>query len=361
MPYDKVNEFTKGTGPIYEVDSIEFAFKSIAGIPNGVQVTIDELYSVNKIVVSGDGAIENLEWNNNVLDTVKRFVIKNDFTGSSFKNGLPKSLADLERLKALSLEAEAEYFTEDPIRELMSRYISNCVVTTIISEKVLKMAICAITRPEANWQKETEIDYNGDIFYLNPSCGHFAIDIYSENQLKAECFDDLQNLKSIKIEAMSGVIDEFDIFVKMFEKSVNTLEHLIILNVKSANYEDTLCTIAANISSIGGAGKSFEKLKTLSISTALITEAGMNGLLQPVRSLLRKQIVKFMVSFIPFETSLERHIIPVNLQRVDDWRAFKSRTIVGYTKSRISRRAKAELLKGNPPEWVLSAIHGLRI
>lgn len=91
MPYDKVNEFTKGTGPIYEVDSIEFAFKSIAGIPNGVQVTIDELYSVNKIVVSGDGAIENLEWNNNVLDTVKRFVIKTTSLDRRLKMGCRKA------------------------------------------------------------------------------------------------------------------------------------------------------------------------------------------------------------------------------------------------------------------------------
>lgn len=363
IPYDKRNEFLKGAGPIYEVDNIEIAFKSIAGIPNGVKEIIDELYSVKTIVATGNGAIENLEWNNSVLEAIRKLVIAEDFTGSSFQKGLPKNLAGVERLNGLSLLAGVEYFNEDAIRELMSKYVSNCVLTTITSIKILKMAIRAIIRPETNWQKEAGFDYNGNIMYLNPSSGHLHVEILCENQLTAECFDDIKNLKSIKIESMLGVIDGFEIFIKLLENSSSTLEHLIMLNIKSTKYSDTLCTIAAMISPVGAGdvGMSFNNLKTFSVSTALITDSGMNGLVQPVQALLNKQFPKIIASFIPHETPTKKMIIPDGLCNLGDWKAFTSRTIVGFVKSRISRRAKDELLKGNPPEWVLDAIIGLRI
>lgn len=357
--YDKVNKITNVAAPIYEVKSVEFAFKNIPAIPNGVQAVINTLYSVENILISGSGSIESVQWPNNILETVAKLDIQKGFTGSSFKTGLPKNLNSLDEIKDLRLHANVEYFNEDAIRELLARCGNTSTVRIyIVNEDLLRMALRAITQHKSNWQNVVEIMYNGNVFCLNPFYGHFRIKIDSADQVKSDFFDYFENLRSIKIEATQDVIDAFDMFGKMLEKSLETLEHLMILNVKLAKYEDTLRTIDAYISSLRSGGKSFRNLKSLSVSTILITETDMDGIIEPMHLLIRQEAIEVVVSFVPqiddnetFEITIEEDMVPADLCKIGDWKKFDTDERVGCNKP-ISENIRNLLSKGDTPKWV---------
>lgn len=363
LEYDKLEKITNNSVPLYEVESVEFAFKDIAAIPKGVQTVINKFYSVKNIIITGNGAIESVEWPNKVLESVGKFDIQKGFTGSTFKNGLPKNLDRLKGINELKLHANVEYFSNDAFQQLFARCGDTSTVRiNIENEYLFNLAFRTVTQPESNWQHDTEIQYAGNVYYLNSSYGHFGIDITAVDQVKSDLLDSLEDLKTIKIESMLQVIDKFDMFKKLIDKSLETLEHLMILNVKLAGDIDTLSTIDEYIISLRGNYKSFGNLKSLSVSTALITEDGMEGIIEPMQSLINEGMIELVVSFVPqidpdqtFEIDLEELTVPADLCELDDWKKFNTDERVGCYQP-ISDEVRSGLLEGDSPKWVSELI-----